>query len=67
MRSELIALLRCLHRALIRRLVGVSSAPVAHGELQHAHWDRARRAWLWHAPVPSQVGGHCPRPHRADA
>lgn len=32
------------------RLLGVpESVPVAHGDLEHAHWDPTSRRWFTHA------------------
>ena len=37
----------------LSRMVRVSRGePVAHGELEHAHWDRSRRRWYTHGDDP---------------
>lgn len=30
--------------------------PVAHGDLEHAHWDRATRTWHTHENEPAVIG-----------
>jgi hypothetical protein len=33
----------------VSRILGVpEETPVAHQDLEHAHWDRARREWFTH-------------------
>ena len=46
-------------RFLLALLLGARTAPVAHLELQHAHWDRDAQRWVTHEGeaevIPSQA------------
>lgn len=39
---------RAMAWGLSRLLPGRRDEPVAHGDLEHAHWDPARRRWFTH-------------------
>lgn len=48
MRLEVIAMLKYLAAAFGSLLTRAPQAPVQHGRLQHAHWDRGSRRWVTH-------------------
>lgn len=51
MRLEVIAMLKYLAAAFGSLLTRASQAPIEHGRLQHAHWDRGARRWVTHEEV----------------
>ncbi len=48
MKLEWIAMVRYLARALAHLARGTARRPSGHGDLEHAHWDRAQRQWVTH-------------------
>jgi streptomycin 6-kinase len=43
---------RAITWVLSRMLRIPEDAPVAHGDLEHAHWDGTRRGWFTHEDDP---------------